>query len=168
MPTFATPGGGLAIDLWVTFDTISPGQVLLDSRTEGGQGLYLQTTVGGAVEILLNDGRSEGRWDCDPGLLRTGQAQHIVVSVDGGPKIIRFIVDGRLGDGSEARQFGWGRFSPNLRDANGGKMLRIGLSLKGRIHRLRIYGRYLRTSEVIGNFRADSNRYEALTSAPRK
>ncbi len=146
--------GGLAIDVWVTFATASPGQILLDTRTDNGQGLCLQTTSRGTVEVVLNDGRSESRWDCDPGLLQTGRKHHIAVNIDGGPKIITFVVDGRLCDGGEARQFGWGRFSPNLRDANGGRMLRVGPGLNGRIHSLRIYKRCLRTSEAVGNYRA--------------
>ena len=77
-----------------------------------------------------------------------------MVSVDGGPKIITFVVDGRLCDGGESGQFGWGRFSPNLRDVYGEDMLRIAPSLAGSIHRLRMYDHYLRTSEAIGNYRA--------------
>ena len=83
-----------------------------------------------------------------------GRPHHIVVNVDGGPKIITFIVDGKLCDGGAARQFGWGRFNPNLRDLNGNKLLRIGPSLQGRIHHLRIYNRWLRSSQAVGNFRA--------------
>lgn len=166
LPSFLTTGmgradhrttdlrNGLAIDLWVTFATISPGQILLDSRNDNGQGLCLQTTSRGTAEIILNDGRSESRWDCDPGLLQTGRRHHIVVNIDGGPKIITFIVDGSLCDGGEARQFGWGRFSPNLRDVDGGRMLRVGPGLDGRIHGLRIYNRCLCTSEAVGNYRA--------------
>ena len=33
--------------------------------------------------------------------------------------MISFVVDGRLCDGGDFRQFGWGRFSPHLRHANG-------------------------------------------------
>jgi hypothetical protein len=145
---------GLAVDLWVTLEAIMPGQILLDSRTASGQGLCLQTTPRGTVEIVLNDGRSESGWDCDPGLLGAGRPCHLVVSVDGGPKIITFLVDGKLCDGGAARQFGWGRFNPNLRDVNGAKTLRIGPSLNGRIHHLRLYNRCLRTSEAVGNYRA--------------
>ena len=159
---------GLAIDVWVTFDAIAPGQVLLDSRTGSGQGMCFQTTSRGTAEIVLNDGRSESRWDCDPGLLRPGQPHHIVVNVDGGPKIITFIVDGKLCDGGEVRQFGWGRFNPNLHEVNGAQMLRLGSSLNGRIHCLRIYSRCLHTSEAVGNYRADANKYQALTASPQK
>jgi hypothetical protein len=44
-----------------------------------------------------------------------------VITVDGGPKIITFVVDGTLCDGGEQRQFGWGRFSPDLRTPKGAR-----------------------------------------------
>ncbi|MCU0916007.1 MAG: exo-alpha-sialidase [Planctomycetes bacterium] len=145
---------GLAVDVWLTLRTISAGQVLLDSRTANGQGLCLQTTARGTVEIVLNDGRSESRWDCDPGLLHAGRIHHLVVNVDGGPKIVTFVADGRLCDGGAVRQFGWGRFNPHLRDVNGDKLLRLGPGLDGRLHHVRVYNRYLRTSEAVANYRA--------------
>lgn len=145
---------GFTIDLWLTLDAVSAAQTLIDSRTESGQGLCLQTTSRGTIEIILNDGSTENRWDCDRGLLRTNRLHHIVVNVDGGPKIITFVVDGRLCDGGEHRQFGWGRFSPNLRHANGDKTLRIAPDPAGRIHHLRIYDRCLHTSEAVSNYQA--------------
>jgi len=145
---------GFAIDMWIRLDSLAAGQAALDSRTEGGQGLALQTTTRGTVEIVLNDGRTENRWNCDTGMLEAGMLHHVAVIVDGGPKVISFVVDGKVCDGGEFRQFGWGRFSPNLRHANGSKTLRVGPGLKGEIKALRIYDRYLRTSEAIGNFRA--------------
>ena len=145
---------GFAIDLWIRFDSLKAAQVVLDSRTQSGQGIALQTTQRETLEIVLNDGRTENRWDCDRGTLAVGQLHHLVAIVDGGPKIISFVVDGKLCDGGEYRQFGWGRFSPNLRGANGDKTLRIAPSLKGEIKVLRIYDRYLCTSEAIGSWRA--------------
>ncbi|HUU60364.1 MAG TPA: hypothetical protein VMZ50_12525, partial [Phycisphaerae bacterium] len=79
---------------------------------------------------------------------------HAAVIVDGGPKIISFVVDGRFCDGGEWRQFGWGRFSPDLRGAGGSDTLRIGPALRGEIKALRIYNRPLRTSEAVANFKA--------------
>ena len=145
---------GFSIDLWIRLDTLDAGQIVLDSRTESGQGLCLQTTARGALEITLNDGRTENRWDCDPEMLKAHRLHHVAVIVDGGPKIITFIVDGKLCDGGGTRQFGWGRFSPHLRHANGAETLHIGPSLRGEIKALRIYNRYLRTSEAVGNWRA--------------
>ena len=145
---------GFSIDTWVQFGTLEAGQVILDNRTENGQGFALRTTGKGTVEIILNDGRTENRWDSDPGMLRKNALHHIVVIVDGGPKIITFIVDGILCDGGDYRQFGWGRFSPDFRSANGDTSLRIGPGPEGAVKRLRIYNRALRTSEAIGNFQA--------------
>ncbi len=171
---------GFTIELWLQFDDLEPGQIILDKRAENGQGLCLQTTSMGTIEIILNDGRTESRWDCDPGVLQVGRQQHVAVVVDGGPKVITFIVDGALCDGSDYRQFGWGHFNPQLRhvhtqsknwltapgrstasadsvvptSASDKETLQIGPSLHGTLYHLRIYDRYLRTSEIIGNYKA--------------
>ena len=168
---------GFSVGFVCRLNSLEPGQVLLDSRTENGQGFCLRTTDRGTIEIVLNDGRTESHWDCDPGIIQAGKTHHLVATVDGGPKIISFVVDGKLNDGGEFRQFGWGRYSPNLRDVNTSvvptvhlcdvqepadqqpqkdrpQTLRIGPDLDGRILSVRIYDRYLLTSEAIGNFRA--------------
>ncbi|MBN1351436.1 exo-alpha-sialidase [candidate division KSB1 bacterium] len=145
---------GFTLDLWVNFGSLESGQILLDNRTDDSHGFCLRTTTRQRIEIVLNDGRTENRWDCDPGMLELNRLHHIVVTVDGGPKIISFIVDGKLCDGGRFRQFGWGRFSPHLRDVNGDKFLRTGCAFDGTIMRLRIYNRNLSTSEAIGNFKA--------------
>jgi hypothetical protein len=172
---------GFSLELWFELEDLESGQILLDSRAETGQGLCLQTTARGTVEIVLNDGRTENRWDCDPGVLQAGRRHHLVAIVDGGPKLITFIVDGVLCDGGEFRQFGWGRYNPHLRHVNsvsvnwtvspgsqaGGDSVRVDTSigdvqasavaapnLRGEISLLRIFDRALRTSEAIANFRA--------------
>jgi hypothetical protein len=141
---------GFALDVWFELAYLDGGQVLLDARLDNGQGICLITTDRGTVEVVLNDGRTECRWDCDPDVIEEGKLHHLVAIVDGGPKVITFVVDGVLCDGGSHRQFGWGRFSPHLYHVNGSKTLRVGLDVKA----LRIYDRYLRTSEAIGNFQA--------------
>ena len=59
------------------------------------------------------------------------------------------IVDGKLCDGGETRQHGWHRFPSDLSDVNGGLA-----AVAPVVKRLRIYNRYLRTSEAVGNWRA--------------
>jgi hypothetical protein len=149
---------GFSIDSLLQFDSLVPGQVILDSRNASGKGLLLSTTDNGAIKLTLNDGRSESSWDCDRGTVQTGKRHHITVIVDGGPKIITFVVDGILCDGGDQRQFGWGRFSPNLRAPNGSQTLCIAPKMNGSVQSLRIYNRALRTSEAVGNFQADSAR----------
>ena len=145
---------GFTIDIWLELRTFDPGQVVLDNRTANGKGFALQTTARGTLELVLNDGRTEQRWDTDPGVLQRNRRHHVIAVVDGGPKIISFIVDGKLCDGGDFRQFGWGRYSRDFYDANGGKRLRIAPSAEAEVSGLRIYDRYLRTSEAIGNYRA--------------
>jgi hypothetical protein len=141
---------GFSLDFWFRLESKAPGQTLLDNRDPSGRGLFVTTTAGGAIRLTLNDGRNDSSWDCDASALRPGSVQHMIITVDGGPKIITFIVDGVLCDGGLERQFGWGRFSPTLRAANGATAVKIGPALRS----LRVYQRALRTSEAVGNFRA--------------
>jgi hypothetical protein len=141
-------GGGFTLEFGLQLRTLKEGQVLLDSRTESGAGLAIITTARGTIELAMNDGRSESRWDCDPGAIVAGKKHRVAVIVDGWPRLIAFVIDGRLCDGGGRRMYGWGRFSPVLRHANGGKMLRIA---RGAVQGLRIYERALRVGEVAGH-----------------
>lgn len=164
---------GFTVEIWLQLKQLDGGQMLLEARAPNGQGWALRTTERGTVEIILNDGRTENRWDCDPDVLEAGMLQHLAIVVDGGPRIITFVVDGVVCDGGAFRQFGWGRFSPELRHVNSSstnwiiapgstgiqdgaaaqsdaERVEIGLAIRS----LRIYDRYLRTSEVIGNYRS--------------
>ena len=98
------------------------------------------------------DGETKAGWDTDPGVIKAGQLHHVVCIVDGGPKIITFVVDGVLCDGSAHRQYGWGRFPADLGDVSGRD--RIPTALPDSVASLRIYGRALRTSEAVANCHA--------------
>ncbi len=145
---------GFTIEMQIQLDTLESGQVILDNRDKTGKGFAVVTGGSETIKLILNDGRCESHWDCGPEVLSAGQKHHIVIVVDGGPKIISFIVDGQFCDGGEERQFGWGRFCGDIYDVNGSKELQILPKQKSKLGLLRIYNRYLRTSEAIGNFRA--------------
>jgi len=57
-----------------------------------------------------------------------------------------------LNDGGAARQFGWGRFKPELGAVNDVKQVNLAPQLFGEIRGLRIYDRRLRVSEAVGAF----------------
>ena len=149
-------GGGFTLDLWL--EPVTPGppggrEIILDTRDEAGRGLVLETGGAGGNVVLrltLDDGRTQGAWDTDPGALGGRRPQHVVAVVDGGPKIIAFVVNGRLCDGGMSRQYGWGRFPPFLGDVTAAAPARI----HPEVRRMRLYGRALRTSEAVGNFLA--------------
>jgi hypothetical protein len=141
---------GFSIDLWLNLDSLQPGQVLLDNRNQDRSGFALLTAQQGALRFLMNDGRQEVSWESDPGTIAPGKPQHAVITIDGGPKIITYVINGILCDGGESRQFGWGRFSPTLRTPQGAKTMTISDAVRS----LRIYNRALRTSEAVAHFRA--------------
>ena len=140
---------GFSIDFW-----LAPGGTantpLLDSRDPEGKGILVTAAENGALRITLNDGRSECAWASDANIISPDKPRHVVITVDGGPKLITFTVNGILCDGGDQRQFGWGRYSPDLRTPNGSATLAIAPAVRS----LRIYNRALRTSEAVGNFRA--------------
>ena len=117
---------------------------------EARQEVIVMAAPRDAVELILNDGRSDSRWTSDPGTIAAGKTHHVVAIVDGGPKIITFVVDGMLNDGGEDRQFGWGRFNPAFRGPAGAEQLRAAPAVR----HVRLYDRALRTSEAIAAFRA--------------
>jgi hypothetical protein len=102
----------------------------------------------------MGDGRLEELWESDPGLLTSGVPHHIAVIVDGGSKIVTFVVDGVLCDGGETRPKGWHRFSPALGDVSGTLPVSVSPALRAEVHAFRVYERYLRTSEAVGNYQA--------------
>jgi len=145
---------GFTIEVKFSLESLEPGQILLDNRTETGDGFLLRTSEQASLELVINDEQTQTSWQSDPQQLETDKTHHAVIIVDGGPKIISYVIDGILNDGGAYRQFGWGWFSPYLRDANGSDNLKIGPSIMGQVESLRIYDRYLLTSEAIGNYRA--------------
>ena len=139
---------GFTIDMKVKLESWQAGQMILDSRLDNSQGLEVTATEQGTIEIKMNDGRTSCNWDSDP-VLKQNQQHHITIIVDGGPKIISFVIDGQICDGGAERQFGWGRFNPNFRSVNGSDKILV----SDVISELKIYDRPITTSEAIGNYR---------------
>ncbi|WP_164821330.1 exo-alpha-sialidase [Paenibacillus koleovorans] len=146
--------GGFSLEFWLRFDKLVIGQSLFDTRNEAGVGVFVHTTDRETVKISLCDGRTESSWESDKGRLAPNQLHHLVITVDEGAKIITFLIDGVLCDGGTERDYGFGRFSRDLRSVNGAPVAAIGSSLAGKLYSFRVYNRYLRTSESVGNYQA--------------
>jgi hypothetical protein len=99
----------------------------------------------------------------DKDLLKPNTDHHIVFVVDGGPDVISVIVDGRLCDGGKNGRQGWGRFSRELLNVNGAAEMQVAASGTLKMKRLRIYNRYLRTSEAVGRYRNPEDSPAAAT-----
>ena len=152
--------GGFSLEFEFTLEDLTPHQIFFDSRDDAGQGICitlserqtLQITLGGAPRSANSQRDGNGQiqvlWECDAGLIEAGKTQRATVIVDGGPKIISWIIDGELGDGGANRAFGWGRFHSHLDDLNGAKSARIAPNLSGEISSLSFYDRALHVNEA--------------------
>ena len=142
----AVDAGGFAIDMTLELKHLLPGQVLFDARRSDGNGLRVVTTEFRQLEIQISTGSDIQSWTSDPGLLTTTGPHHVTAIVDNGPKIITWLVDGRLCDGGESRQYGWSRYDRYF------GLLFIGdtaKTLPGNVLGLRFFGRPLTTSEAV-------------------
>ncbi len=150
-------GHGFSIDFWFQNPPTDDGveTVLFETRNSDGKGIALTATGKSTIRIDLSDGKYHCRWETDP-VLKTKGSQHVAVIVDGGPKIITFVVNGKRCGGGKQRHYGWTRFAKELNDVNGSNtaIIRADRGQVAGISRLRVYDRYLRTSEAIANFHA--------------
>ncbi len=159
IPRFPTLGkSGLTVDLWLQLNDTKAGQVVLDTRDGAGRGILFSTRANEVLNLQLSDGDIVQNWDTDSGLLTKGKPHHVVFIVDGLANIISVVVDGKLCDGGMYREYGWGRLSDQLRDINGSEKMQVATSLDGSVKNLRIYDRYLTTSEVISNYNYDKRK----------
>ena len=145
--------GGLTVELWTQLDSVAAGQTLFSTMDEAGLGVRVTTSeLAGQPTLLieLGDGNRLAAWHTDPGVVKTGKLQHTVFICDFSSTVISVIADGVFCDGGAARQYGWGRIPLELGEVKGAFHALLAPSVKG----LRLYGRALRTSEAIGNFRA--------------
>jgi hypothetical protein len=95
------------------------GEVLFDSRNAEGAGILLRALSNDRIKVVVSDGRTVSSWTSDSDCLDPVETNHVIVIIDGGPKLILFVINGVLCDGGDERQFGWGRYNPALRDING-------------------------------------------------
>lgn len=149
---------GFAFDFRIKLGDISAGQVLFSATVQEDKEIVLQTGEYGSVEIAIKDNGKVEKWNSDPGLINAFGEHCIAVSVDNGPKIIQFVVDGTVCNGRDFRQYGWSRYTANLesitfRQIKAGDLLSGQIRPQGRLTNLRIYNRPLMNTELIGNQR---------------
>lgn len=154
-----TYADGFSIDLRLVLATLVPGQLILSSQDEKGKRIELRTGEFGAIEIHMSDGEHTDSWSSDPGLVKAnGVEQCIAVTVDHGPGIIQFVINGTVNNGREVRQFGWGRYAVDMEDFPFNtleihQMSGESVNITSKISHLKLYKRPLMNTEIIGNHR---------------
>lgn len=147
---------GFTIDLEIELSNLAPGQLIFSSKSSSGKTIRLQTSDYGSIEIIMNNGHQISKWNSDPGLIKAFKEHKVAVTVDNGPQIIQFIVNGVVCNGRDYRQYGWTRFKFTMEDfdfsiSEIGELSTGQLRPKGRLTNLRIYSRPLMNTEIIGN-----------------
>ncbi|MBT3275155.1 MAG: exo-alpha-sialidase, partial [Spirochaetales bacterium] len=104
---------GLTIDIEFALDSLEPGQILLDSISSYGKGIQLRTVTEG-LEFYMTDGQHRAAAPISADLVTARKLARLTFLIDGGPKVISTVCNGRFDDGGEMRQFGWTRFSPTF------------------------------------------------------
>lgn len=133
---------GVTVQLRFALPQWRAGVTLLSNRDAEGKGFALRSLADGRLEFLMSDGRTENR-SVSERVFSAGQTHEVSVIVDGGPKLILWVVDGKLLDGGEEKQFGWSRYSPHLQSLRGGE-----LRPDAAVSRHRIVTRALRVFEA--------------------
>ena len=157
-------GDSFALELAVDSAPIMADRKLLDTRLANttnvgvlaqfaGTGMTISQRREGALEILLDDGRSPLWWSTEPGAVPVERPFHLVVNVDADSKVLTLVINGQLYDGGD-RPFGYARFNPFMYDVNGLSMVQWGRQIDLGVALIRVYGRSLFTSEAVGNYRA--------------
>lgn len=158
-------GNSFSLELRFTLGQLKRDQVLLDTRrqiTEGigstakyaGNGLKISILKSGALEFIMDDGRTPLIWTSGPGTIKHKVPNHLVINVDAKSKILTYVINGDLWDGG-GRPFGYARFNPFMWDVNGEELTSFPTGFKGRIETFRVYNRCLFTSEAVGNYRSE-------------
>ena len=107
-------GSGFSIELLIAGGAPAAGQVMLEAMDEQGRGWRVTAADSESLRFEMSDGKIKAQWCSDAGSLAEPGVHHVVITVDGGPKLITFVVDGVLGDGGTQRPAGWGRFDARL------------------------------------------------------
>jgi len=166
-------GDGLTVELVLRdHSSAAEGDVVASSlaAAEGGPpaGIEISVAAGGALTLRVNgpDGGSLlHQMDALCGAALSREGPHSVAAVaDSSARLVLWVVDGTLCDGAEQAR-GWGWFNTDASDdpvssGGSGRML-VAPSYGGSIVGGRVYNRALLVSELVGNFRAGVEAFEA-------
>ncbi len=139
------------ISLEIRFSPPAEKGYMLICNTDGeGVGFALRINEKGCIVFCMNDGQSRAYLDSDTPVA-AGEEEYLTIIVDSGPSIVSFVRNGRLQDGGDFRQFGWGRFNPSFLGLSGDTSLRVA-SGSG-VRAVKLYDRAITVSEAVANWK---------------
>ena len=146
---------GFAVEVGLRAEDLDFEQPVIETHDAAGYGWSLTWRGAEGFRFVL-DGAA-GSWSCDSDPLDhpAFKRHHVVVSFDPGPGILTFVLNGRLCDGADRRPQGWYRVPPEHLPLPDVLELAAVPLMVGETVKLRVYNRPLRTSEGVGNYRAE-------------
>ncbi|GAB3800346.1 hypothetical protein GCM10028819_25460 [Spirosoma humi] len=154
LPSLST--GGFTLEFKVSATSWSPGQILFDSRQYDAKdhvkGVVVQTGSLSNLFIQVSDGDKTFTLTTNPNTFtQLNKLYQVAFVVDGMANLGTAVVNGQLCDTGNSF-YGWNRFDDSFSDINGTGRLSISPKFSGTIRSVRIYNRYLRTSELLSNY----------------
>jgi hypothetical protein len=146
--------GSLSIELLLDVNELEFGHVILENIDKEGNGVTIRVTPERTIELTLSGNEQKASLDTDPGMVTEG-VNHIVFNIDGEANLITSVVNGKLCDGGRYRLQGWSWFPSEINQINGNGILRVASQFNGKVKMLRIYEKYLTTTEAISNYRSE-------------
>ncbi|MFO7637183.1 MAG: hypothetical protein R6W96_07725 [Clostridia bacterium] len=139
---------GFTLDFVFDASSLTDGEILFENMDMEGGGVQAVFQKDGSIGFSMGDGRTGCLFHSDRHGLQKG-INCVTIIVDGGPKILSFVVNGSFQDGGRDRRCGWQRFSPNLYHVQGRK----DMTVSSGVRRMRIYARALMVREACINHR---------------
>jgi len=140
---------GASFAFWIRPEESMEG-TLCHNLDDKGRGFKIELIDDGRVRVGIADTQCQSTWQSDKGLLKAEEWNHVVITIDGGPKIISFVINGEFNDGGKERQFGFGRIHPALNSINTAETITFSDSPLDRLRNFRVYTRALLTCESVG------------------
>jgi len=150
-PELGNPGNGDGFTLCFTLTSVpEAGAVLIDGQGASGRGIKVHAGTNRSVVFSMKDAKHSVIAQSDPGSLSGKGPKQVAIIVDGEPDLISMVVNGRLQDGGDKRVRGTVWFNHGMGKPHGTKKWKIQDSVED----LRVYSRFLLTTEVIGLHRS--------------
>ena len=142
--------GGFSLEFLAFIPDVDNDSYLLDARRrEDRRGMALKLCPGGRLEFFVKDIYLEHTFRSEY-CLNLNAVNYIVVNMDGGPKILNYLVNGAFCDGTEESQVGWFRFSPFLSHLNWAEKWTLGKQVAD----FKVNDRVLMSADAVINYNA--------------
>ncbi len=148
--------GGFALDFWIGVDQFKKATILKGAASETK---YIEVVLreDTTLEFRMTGGGETISLKSDINHLKKEKTHHVAILIDAEARIGYMLVDGSICDGGGEETFGFAR----LNKAVSGMVARS-LSINdfaGKIHTLRLYGQQMSTSQFVGHYNAEKQKY---------